>query len=244
MLQNYLIGLTQNDSLLQVPVILKALERTMSTADKAEAVAPLQTAVRMSETANKLLVDLGEMVRDVPDEIFGNEVLNGIPQTAQLASNLHKESDRMLLLTTNQLQHVKQLALGMKAQAASNSPDIMGYSYGIKRSSSVLGMIPSLRDGEDDLASNADCVGLSVNIDSTVLQLWEAPSYRFEDHGGLLISKNDGPSAIDMSQPLPRNGVRVPRMATLPKSVANDTEALYYICTLAGLCRWTGLRMW
>ena len=75
----------------------------MSIADKAEAVTLLQVVVRMSETANKLLVDLGEMVRGVPDEIFGNEVLNDIAQTAQLASTLHKESDRMLLLATNQL---------------------------------------------------------------------------------------------------------------------------------------------
>ena len=96
----------------------------------------------------------------------------------------------------------------MNAQAVSNSPDIIGYSHGIKRSSPELGIIPSLRDGEDDLASNADFIELLANMDSTVPQLWEAPSYRFDHDGGLFISKEDGPSAVDISQPLPRNEVR------------------------------------
>jgi hypothetical protein len=137
---------------------------------QAEAVASLQAAVRVSRTAKKLLLDLGEIVRGVPDEIFSNEVLNGIAQAAQLASTLHKESDRMLSLVTNQLQHTMRQALGMYAQAASNSPEIMGYGHGIKRSSPALGMIPILREGEDDFASNADFFGLSVNIGSTAPQ--------------------------------------------------------------------------
>jgi hypothetical protein len=184
-------------------VMLKALDSTMSLVDKSTVNTRLRAAEQMGTTANTLMYNLGEIVKGLPNELFGQEVVNGIAQTAMLSITLKKESDRMLLLATNQLQHTMWQAL--YGQTTRNRQSAWDNSYGAMKGSPVLGMI----GGEGSLALNADFVTPLKETDSTVPQSWEAPSYRYNDHGGLSVSKRDGPSAIDISQSqsMNRNGV-------------------------------------
>jgi hypothetical protein len=175
----------------------------MSPDDKVTVKVRLRAAEQMCTAANRLMYDLGEMVKGLPNELFGQEIVDGITQTAILSMTLKKESDRMLLLATKQLQHTMRQAL--YDETTRNCQFALGNSYGTTKVPPVLGT----SGGEDSLASNADFVTLSEDTDSTAPQSWEAPSYRYNDHGGLCVSKRDGPTAIDISQSqsMNRNGV-------------------------------------
>jgi hypothetical protein len=129
-------------------VMLKALDSTMSLNDKSTVKARLRAAEQMCTAANRLVYDLGEMVKGLPNELFGQEVMDGIAQTAMLSITLKKESDRMLLLATNQLQHTMRQAL--YGQTTRNRQFAWDNSYGVTKGSPVLGMI----GGEVSLTKN------------------------------------------------------------------------------------------
>lgn len=189
------------------PVMLKALDSILSPEENVTIKNRLGAAEQMCTTANRLMHDLGDLVKTVPDELLAPEILEGIAQTAMLSSTLVKGSDHTLLQACIQLQLAMRYALG--GRTAGHIQGGKDNSPGSSSGSSLLELVSGLRGEEDDLASSADLIALLADIDSIALRSWETPAYRYDYDGRLVVCEKNGAPVVNTSQPLTGIGVGI-----------------------------------
>ncbi|KAF2792860.1 hypothetical protein K505DRAFT_338314 [Melanomma pulvis-pyrius CBS 109.77] len=218
-------------SLISAPpaIMSRALESIMSPADQATVQTRLQAAEQMCVAANKLIHDVGDAIRGLPYSLLEEDLIEGIVQTALLSSTLYRESNHMLRLVTEQLQHTINQALVDRRQAY-DSQGIWGYSekrtggtwayvsHGVHITSSASGAAgpgswiqtaPSISRGQGELNPNADVAMLSNGTRMKSPGSLGAPSFRFDDNGNLqMVQVQVQNTTPEPSSPTSREGIQ------------------------------------